>query len=181
MSNIYKAIVYGPAGVQGSKCAFPHPKTGKIVMIESSKGEGKGRSWRQEMIKSMLVDQPEQPFDEAMFMWMRIYVSRPTSHYTANDIKRGLKASAPNYPKSGKDVDKIQRTIGDAAKIAKWVKDDSRIAGWNPLRVYTEDILEPERTEVMMYSLEQHGLGFIEKVMAKVTEGHPIHDSLVPA
>lgn len=162
MSNsIHKATICGPAGVQGSKCAFSHPVTGKVVMIEGSK---EGRSWRQELIQEMHNDQPEAPYDEAVKMRIRIYVHRPSAHFGKN----GLKSNAPAYPKSGKDADKIQRSIGDAAKIARWVKDDSRIAGWDVLRVYTTEELEIERVTVAMWSLEQSGPDFYDQVEAKV-------------
>lgn len=159
--RIHKATVFGPAATQGSKCTIPHPSSGETIMLETGK---RSRSWRQELIQEMLNDQPEKPYDEAVFVWLRIYVSRPRTHFKSDG---SLKSNAPKYPKAGMDVDKVQRTIGDAAETANWVVNDSRIAGWSPLRVYTQDILEPERTEVQMYSLEQFGERFIDRVQER--------------
>lgn len=177
MSEILRAVIYGSAGTQGSKCSFPHPITGKLITLESGKNS---RDWRQSLIREMNNDQPEVPFDDAVFCQVRVYVSRPISHYVSGKFIKGLKPNAPRYPKSGRDIDKVQRAIGDAAKIANWLKNDSRIARWDSLRLYTEDFMTPERVEVMMYNMEEHGLDFIDRVMAKVTEGHPIHEDLVP-
>jgi Holliday junction resolvase RusA-like endonuclease len=164
MNSIHKAIMYGPAGVQGSTCSFPHPITGKIVTINASQGEGKGRSWRQELIQEMNNDLPNAPYDEAVKMRVRIYVHRPAAHFGKN----GLKPNAPRYAKSGRDGDKVQRSIGDAAQIARWVTNDSRIAGWDILRVYTTEELEPERVEIAMWSLEQYGEDFFDRIQAHV-------------
>jgi Holliday junction resolvase RusA-like endonuclease len=161
---IFRARVYGEAGVQGSKSAFVHPKTKKAVMIEGSKG---GRDWRQTLIKEMINDSPEIPYDEAVFMRLNVYVMRPSGHYKPSG---GLRPSAPKYPMSGKDLDKIQRSVGDAAKIAKWVKDDSRIAKWEVNRIYLESFADIVRVEIAMYSLEEWGLGFLDKFEADLAK-----------
>ena len=146
---IYKARVFGPAGCQGSNRIVSNKHTGQSMMIEASKD---GRKWRGDMINSMLEDKPAAPFNEAMMVYLRVYISRPKAQYNS----RGqLKPNAPKYPAlKSKDVDKIQRSVGDAAKIAKWVTDDG-LLNWYAIRYYTEDIAMPERTDVTMYSLEK--------------------------
>ena len=175
MSDIFSAIVYGVAGTQGSKTPFVNSTTGKAGVRESS---ANSRDWRQSLIKDALNDQPDKLLDEAVIIWMRVYVSRPASHYDKNG---NLKRSAPKFPKAGRDLDKVQRAVGDGLKTAKWFVNDARIAGWDVMRLYIEDRLEPERVEIKMWSLEENGPDFLKEVMSHViTDGHPIADHLVP-
>lgn len=176
MSKIYQAIIYGPAGVQGSKIPIVNKKTGKAHLIEASKGEGKGRDWRQMLIREMELDQPEFPIDDAAYILIKIFVSRPRSHYSKSGQ---LKPNSPKFPKSGKDWDKVGRSASDASKIAKLVFDDARFADAHVQRRYTADVLDPERVEVFIYNLEELGPDFLNMVLARVTDGHPIEDHLI--
>lgn len=165
--SLFKAIIYGPPQGQGSKSSFPHPKTGNIVTIENSK---EGRTWRQEVIGEMQGDQPDQPFDELVRIHLRVYVLRPKGHYKGGDVSRGLKGNAPTYPTgAGKDLDKIERAVGDAAQIARWVVNDRRIC-WDSLPVYTTDITEPQRVEIYMWSVEQYGPYFLNEIINQQLE-----------
>jgi len=148
----YVAIVYGPAKTQGSKRPVTNKKTGERYFIEQTDVG----NWRQEMIIEMRNDRPDEPFDEAMTFTMTVYIHRPRAHYKSNGV---LKADAPKFPASnkGKDQDKIQRAVGDAAQIAGWVRNDSRICDWHAKRRYTEPG-ESERTVVSMHSLEEEWL-----------------------
>jgi Holliday junction resolvase RusA-like endonuclease len=161
--HLYIAVVLGVAGVQGSKVQFAHPETGKMIMIETG---SKSRPWRRSMQKAMEADKPEVPFNEAMMVWVRIYVPRPKSHF----YKYGLKPEAPKFPPlKTRDPDKTARSIGDAAKKAQWVVDDG-LLNWHIVRVYTDNEDDQQRVEVIMWSLEQRGEYFYQKALAKARD-----------
>jgi len=141
----YQAMVFGPAQSQGSKRIVRNKKTGKTLILDDSE---KSRPWREQLVEVMLRDRPRYPIDEAVEMKLMIWTRRPQKHY-----KKGvLRADAPVFAKSGKDQDKVQRAVGDAAQIAGWVVNDSRIAHWDAWRVYVEQG-EPERTVITMREL----------------------------
>jgi hypothetical protein len=56
-------------------------------------------------------------------------IQRPKSHYVANDRNRELKSKAPEICLARMDVDKLQRSVGDALTNVVY-DDDSRIMGW---------------------------------------------------
>lgn len=175
MSEIYTALVYGPAGTQGSKRMVENKKTGNMMMIESSK---RFNSWRRKMIRSMESDKPSSPVDDAAYILIKVFVHRPKQHYESNGVS--LRYDAPKFPKSGRDGDKTARAVLDASKKAGWVKDDARYADISVKRRYTMDKDDPERVEVSMCSLEICGENFIDEVEARVTAGHPIDSKDVP-
>lgn len=161
----YLVIVFGKPGFQGSKRLI-RTRDGRMVMIESSQKEderltGTGKSWRQELIQEMLNDRPDEPLNEAVWMKLIVYVPRPQNHYRPNG---SLKSTAPRFPGTSPDLDKVQRAVGDAAKIAKWLKDDARIAEWRgnpghgPQRLYLDDSSDVQRCVIAMGSLEQEWL-----------------------
>ncbi len=161
------AIVYGKPGFQGSK-KLVKTRDGRTVMIEASQKAdealtGTGKSWRQELITEMLNDRPDVPIDEAVCMKLIVYVPRPQSHFRPNG---SLRPGKPRFPGGKPDLDKVARAVGDAAVIAKWIKDDSRIAEWRgnpghgPQRLYLDDPSDIQRTIVAVWSLEQEWLLF---------------------
>lgn len=159
------AIVFGKPGFQGSK-RLVKTHDGRMVMIEASqKADEKftetGKSWRQALIQEMLNDRPDEPINDAVCIKLLVYVPRPQSHLRSNG---SLKSSAPRFPGGKPDLDKVMRAVGDAATIAKWVKDDSRIAEWRgnpghgPQRLYLDEPSDIQRCVVAMWSLEQEWL-----------------------
>lgn len=152
---IYLAIIYGRPGTQGSKKQVFNKKTKRLYFIEDSES---GKSWRQELITELLNDRPDSPLDEAVCVKMLVYVPRPKAHYKSNGM---LKPTAPKFPTSKPDMDKIMRAVGDALTIARWVKDDSRIAEWRgnpghgPQRLFLNSQDEIQRTVIAMWSLEE--------------------------
>lgn len=155
IAPVYLAIIYGRPGTQGSKKQVFNKKTGRLYFIEDSES---GKSWRQELITELLNDRPDEPLDEAVCVKMLVYVPRPKAHYKSNGM---LKPTAPKFPTSKPDMDKIMRAVGDALTIARWVKDDSRIAEWRgnpghgPQRLFLNSQDEIQRTVIAMWSLEE--------------------------
>ena len=168
--KVYRATVFGPAGTQGSKRMGFNKKTGRNFSIEDS--DGGHHTWRQDMIREMLNDRPDDPFDCAVKITMWVFVSRPKGHYNS---RHELKPTAPVLPPSGRDLDKTMRAVGDATKHAGWVKDDARIA-WGEQRRFYCELGEPERTVVMM---EWQGMTIGSKqkeALKKIVDNGPLFE-----
>ena len=139
---VLSVTVLGPAASQGSKTPIRNKQGQAVGSRESSK---KVKPWRQD-VKALMVEELERTslsydgdhsftlWDEAVFVALRIYVLRPKGHFNS---KGQLKPTAPQYPPSGLDVDKVQRAVGDAMK-GIWVRDDARISKWDSERLYDE-------------------------------------------
>jgi Holliday junction resolvase RusA-like endonuclease len=127
----FEICVIGEAQTQGSKRSFMNPKTKRFIMVEDNPNV---KSWRQDITTAMAENRPGAPIDSAVKMRLTVYVTRPKGHYNSGGQ---LKPNAPEYPPSGKDLDKIQRAIGDAA-TGIWLTNDARIAWWEARRRYVE-------------------------------------------
>lgn len=127
-----EAIVFGEAAAQGSKTAYANKKGGRPIMVDADK---KLKSWRGQLQAEMDACAPPSPLDETVWVFLTVYVSRPRSHYGTGRNAGVLKPTAPLLPKSGKDLDKIARAVGDAGSRIWWT-DDSRIAAWTIFRLY---------------------------------------------
>lgn len=72
-------------------------------------------------------------FDEALRVSMVVLRMRPKGHYGSGKNAGKLKATAPSYPTSAPDLDKLQRRLGDALEGVIW-RNDAQISGWNVRR-----------------------------------------------
>lgn len=139
-----KITVYGQARPQGSPRAFV-TKSGRAVVTEDRRGARGYRSWRQEVSREMLEVAPEEPIDGPVGVALVVYVPRPKSHFGTGSRANILKPNAPALPATGIDLDKLQRSLGDAG-TGVWWRDDSRICEWKVQRFWADD--GPERIEV---------------------------------
>lgn len=135
--------VIGAAQPQGSKRIGRHPVTGRPIPLDANP---KTRAWRQEVAGEMLQVKPSEPWDCAVTVSLTIYVKRPANHYGSGRNAGRLKDTAPPFPASGIDTDKIARAVGDAGNGILW-RDDSRIACWFILRQWADP--GPERIELI--------------------------------
>lgn len=134
--------VLGAAQPQGSKRIGRHPVTGRPIPLDANP---RTRAWRQEVSQEMLRAQTGEPWDCAVTVELRVYVKRPAAHYGTGRNAGTLKATAPPYPGTGIDLDKIARAVGDAGNGILW-RDDSRIAAWFVVRLWADP--GPERIEL---------------------------------
>jgi Holliday junction resolvase RusA-like endonuclease len=124
----------GEPATQGSKRAIVPAKTGKAVLIEAN---ARLRPWQAELRAAMLEVAPPEPLPGAVKVFLRVGVVRPRSHYGTGRNAQLLKPGAPLWPPTGKDLDKIQRAIGDTGSGILW-RDDRQIAAWEVRRQYDE-------------------------------------------
>ena len=152
-----RTVIFGPAETQGSKRIGRAGKNGRPILVEDNP---RLKSWRLELKYAMLETAPRYPEPDGEYRpWLNravqvrliVHVKRPRSHYGTGRNAETLKANAPTVPPTGKDLDKIQRAVGDAG-TGVWWEDDAQIARWSASRVYAEGL--GERTEVEAWLLD---------------------------
>lgn len=131
--------VYGHPAPQGSK---RHVGGGR--MVEMSKYVG---PWREAIVgeaqrTGVLGLQLDQPVE--VHIWF--YLPRPRGHLGADGLP---KASAPKYPTTTPDLDKLIRSSLDALTQAAAVADDSRVVRIVARKMYADrDNLPGARIEI---------------------------------
>jgi crossover junction endodeoxyribonuclease RusA len=104
--------VDGTAAPQGSMNFY-----GNGRMKSTAKGLPK---WRKAVIAAAKATHGEDfdPMDGALEVNLRVYLLRPKT------------TKFRDYPAGPPDLDKLQRAIGDALKLAGTITDDARIVTW---------------------------------------------------
>lgn len=130
--------VEGIPAPQGSKRAFNHRHTGRVVMLESA-GD-KLKAWRQLVtlkarnVAAMRSWEPPQ----AVTTSVQFYLPRPKSHYRTGRFAGELKPSAPLFHTTKPDSDKLLRAINDALTDAGVIRDDATITNINVQKAYAD-------------------------------------------
>lgn len=113
--------VDGTPAPQGSKRAFHHAATGKIIMAESS---AKVKPWRQAVASAARDAMAgNAPALVSLRMFAVFYFPRPKAHFNS---KGALKPNAPAYVAKTPDLSKLQRSTEDAMTGIVY-RDDSQI------------------------------------------------------
>jgi len=138
-------IVTGLPSPQGSKRGFPvHRKDGTtgVALVESAGDRVK--TWRQDVrtaAERALNEDPRwapHPSD-ALAVEIRFALARPRSHYGTGRNAGTLKATAPSYPTTKPDLDKLERAVLDALTSAGVYPDDSQVAVLHGHKRYADD------------------------------------------
>ncbi|MET7477951.1 RusA family crossover junction endodeoxyribonuclease [Streptomyces sp. NPDC005648] len=124
--------MHGTPGPQGSKT-----RNAAGAMYESS---AKVKPWR-EAVKTAALDalhhdQNWTALDVPVWVDVQFSLRRPKGHYGTGRNAGQLKASAPAYPTSKPDLDKLVRSTQDALKDAGVLADDSTVASLSASKVY---------------------------------------------
>lgn len=128
--------VVGTPGPQGSKAPKGRTKTGRTIMVESSK---KVAPWRQDVAAAARAAHSGPPLDGPLELTV-IFRFPATSSWRAADRARGWR-----WKDRTPDLDKLLRSTGDALQTAGVVADDARIVrtiaskveidGWTGARI----------------------------------------------
>jgi crossover junction endodeoxyribonuclease RusA len=105
--------VEGTPAAQGS---MKHVGNGRMVSM--AKGLPK---WRKAIVAAAQEAHGTdwEPIDEPVAVVVHFFLRRPK------------KTKFPDFPAGTPDLDKLQRAIGDALKIAGTITDDARIVSWS--------------------------------------------------
>lgn len=143
--EVVSFTVYGDAKPGGSKKAFAHPSTGRIVVVEDSKN----KPWKQEVARAALeaLPGPSPRFpDGPLGVEFTFYRARPAGHY---GVAGNVKPSSPAWPTTRPDVLKLARAVEDALTTVVW-RDDSQIVDERLRKVWGQ----PARVEVTVWRVQ---------------------------
>ena len=93
---------------------------------------------------ALLAKASGRRFDGPILLDVVAVFERPPSHW----LKRGLKASAPGWPRG--DGDNLLKGVADALKVAGVYHDDDRLVDWHIFKVYGKSA----RTEITVRPFE---------------------------
>lgn len=109
-------FVPGKPATAGSKRAFAHRHTGKIVVLDDCKS---GKAWRKAVQHAASVE-VRSPLVGPLALCVEFYLPRPLSHRR----KDGSTApGAPQYHLTKPDATKLLRAVEDAMTGIVWLDD----------------------------------------------------------
>lgn len=135
----------------GSKNAFLHSKTQKIIVTDSS-GK-KGKAWRDKVSLYAQEAYKGTPLSGPIRLVVVFRLPRPKVHYGTGRNANVLKRSSPVYPKTRPDTTKLLRAVEDSLTHIIW-SDDSQVVQQEASKTYamngrvganvTVEAIEPE-------------------------------------
>lgn len=118
--------VRGLPAPQGSKRGFV--RGARAVLVESS---AKVRPWREAVVAAAVAaleaGVTSYPRGVPLMVSLRFHVPRPKSHYGTGRNATRLKPTAPAFPTTMPDLDKLVRSTLDALTTAGMYRDDSQV------------------------------------------------------
>jgi Holliday junction resolvase RusA-like endonuclease len=122
-----KLEVFGMPAPQGSKRHI-----GRGILLEQSK---KVKPWRDAIMRYAIEQKVfNRQLTGALKIEIDFYLPRPLNHRGV----RGLKLSAPLWPTTTPDLDKLIRSTLDGLKLAGVVKDDALFVKINASKEYDD-------------------------------------------
>lgn len=118
--------VHGKPSPSGSKKAFRHSKTGKIVVVDTAKGKVKWQTISKRSAATAAKASGWVCATGPVELQVEFCFARPKSHYGTGKRSNILKPSAPLCHIQKPDRTKLLRCIEDAFKGVLW-KDDSQV------------------------------------------------------
>ena len=128
-------FVPGEARPAGSKKAFHHKTTGKLIVTDDSGPSGK--AWRETVARIARRSYRGKPLEGALVLELLFVVERPQSHFRTGKNAGLLKVSAPVYPAVKPDSTKLTRAVEDALKGITW-GDDAQIVDQHAFKRYAD-------------------------------------------
>lgn len=131
---IFTFRVHGLPAPQGSK-----KHVGNGIMVESS---AKVKPWRQDVKYAALEDLPAAgyPIIGPVRVQVTFYLPRPKGHYRTGRNAGLLRDSAPLFPHTKPDVDKLLRSTLDGMGEAGVWRDDSQVVGVGMWKRYADAV-----------------------------------------
>lgn len=122
--------VYGKPAPQGSKVRT------RWGMREASTSL---MPWREAIVSQIMRDGlHETRYDGPVTVRVTFWFERPRIHYGTRGGQPYLRENAPRYKTSAPDLDKLQRSLGDALVQGGVLTDDDRIVSWHAEKQYGE-------------------------------------------
>jgi len=129
----------------GSKKAFRHHKTGKIMVVDAC---ARNKPWRDRVAAFALDHQPEKLLTDALELKVDFFMPRPKNHYGTGKNSDKLKPNAPKFNTKKPDATKLLRALEDALTGVIWADDEQIVKqvvrkhyGDNPGAVVTINVI----------------------------------------
>ena len=137
-------VIRGQAAPQGSKSFVGRTKDGRPIMRESSKDV---KPWRSDVKAAAEAAMPEDwtPIMSAVQIVAVFVRPRPKGHYRTGRFAGLLRDTAPPYPATTPDLDKLLRSTLDALgkKGASVWRDDAQVVRIVTDKIYATDEMAP--------------------------------------
>jgi Holliday junction resolvase RusA-like endonuclease len=130
---VIKINVDGKPAPQGSKT-----RNAAGAIYESNKAVGPWRADVRAECQRVMRAAERAPITGAVEVTMRFRLTRPRSHYGTGRNALTVKASAPAYPTSKPDGDKLQRAVLDALTQGGAYRDDSQVIHYDVWLTYAD-------------------------------------------
>jgi Holliday junction resolvase RusA-like endonuclease len=168
-----RIFIPGIPGTAGSKKGFVNPKTGRVIVTDSS-GK-KGKTWRSDVqVYASQVMGGRPPLSVALDVTFTFILPRPKGHFGSGKNSGTVKASAPRYPETRPDALKMARAAEDALTgicyrddslivdehLYKRYSDEGKAGCWITIRIKeaNEDYEAPRRELAAGQEIERQGL-----------------------
>ena len=139
-------FVPGVPAPGGSKRAFPHKNTGRIIVIDACK---RNKEWRETVALYARQEYKGEPIDGPLFLRVTFFMPRPKYHYGKGRNADRLKGSAPKRWHTVKpDATKLLRSTEDALTDALIWHDDAQVVQQEVWKVYAERGREGAQIEI---------------------------------
>lgn len=129
---VLRVFVPGKAAPGGSKKAFQHAATGKVIVTDDAKGN---KEWRQRVALFASQQFGRAPLAGPLEVWATFVVARPRGHYRVGKFAHAVRDGAPAHPTTKPDATKLFRAAEDALTGVVWL-DDSQIVDQHVKKVY---------------------------------------------
>jgi Holliday junction resolvase RusA-like endonuclease len=139
--------VYGSAQPAGSKRAFNHPHTGRVVVVDANP---KSREWKDRVAAEAGRCYTGPLLDCAVELHLVFYRARPKGHMGSGRNLGLVKDIAPAFPAVKPDLTKLVRGAEDALSGIVY-RDDVQVCRTVAEKAYGT----PERVEITVVPLPQ--------------------------
>lgn len=118
----------------GSKKAFLHKTTGKVIVLDDAR---RNKDWRAVVaLAAQEAMAGREPFSGPVELRVAFVLPRPKTHFHQGKRRAGhLRDDAPELHTIAPDTTKLLRSTEDALKGITW-RDDSQVAMQSAMKVY---------------------------------------------
>lgn len=124
--------VYGIPRPGGSKRAFAHAKTGRIIVTDDCR---KNRDWRNAVVAAAVEAYQGEPLLGPLSLYVEFLLPRPRGHFGNGRNEGQVRRSAPTHPVTKPDATKLLRSTEDALTGLLW-RDDAQIVRQTVRKLY---------------------------------------------
>lgn len=130
----FRLFVAGVPAPGGSKRAFAHRTTGRVIVLDDCK---RNKGWRQHVAAEARRAFAGPKLTGPLEVWATFVVPRPRDHLGTGRNADAVKAKAPRHPTKKPDLTKLWRAFEDALTGVVWV-DDAQIVSQRVTKAYGE-------------------------------------------